>query len=644
MNVLTQIPLSIPDLIDPLWPQDHRLTVPPPLITGQEDPEAEAKREEWEAWRDGVMQYRTNRWWACGEQVDGATGEPFRVVNTDPEDVERNRMIEVERCRRDPAYFIAVWCAIKETRGAAEEDDDSVDKSINWDAVFSQMANSDAPEPPGWQPAVLYPFQVGMIRWIEWRVRAKKTGLVSKARDMGATWISTLWALHGWLFKKSFTAKFVSRNAAAVYSRSDDAMFSRVAAQFNHKPGSSAGNPLALPRWFWPQGFVPAEHCTEMLLTNPETGNEINGEATSKKTGRSGRGTVVIVDEMAFIDDPRHVFGTLRQTAGARIGLSSESDEVSDDFAQMCESRRARGDGSVLDLDYYLHPDHDKQWLDEMELEYREDGNLDGFLREVLRQAHAGMGELAYPYLKDNDVTCGDYPYVNGAPIWVTIDPGSDDECALHWLSRDPHAPTRVRLIRSYVNRGQPPEFYAHLIGGFSDIPGEDDDRGHPMWRWKPPEEDLLEWVQSLPVRPAFIYGDPAGGQNTAGKKSSWYDRMAVCWAQHGWVKGVSYKGAGLDTRPFQTRRTSLMRLLPRLDFHDGPGVKETLLAVANSKFDKTEDRATEQKTFKHDEKSHRRSALEFFAVWHLRVEVLTDKQNSWKPIVKKRRSLKRAA
>jgi hypothetical protein len=106
-------------------------------------------------------------------------------------------------------------------------------------------------------------------------------------------------------------------------------MFSRVVAQFDHKPGSSAGNPLQLPRWFWPNGFSPAEHCTEMLLTNPETGNEINGEATSKKTGRSGRGTVVLVDEMAFIDEARHVFGTLRQTAGARIGLSSESIEVS---------------------------------------------------------------------------------------------------------------------------------------------------------------------------------------------------------------------------------------------------------------------------------------------------------------------------
>ncbi len=263
-------------------------------------------------------------------------------------------------------------------------------------------------------------------------------------------------------------------------------------------------------------------------------------------------------------------------------------------------------------------------------------------MREVKRQPNAGMGELAYAYLTEQNVTCGNFPYVQGAPVWVTIDPGSDDECALHWLSRDPATPHRVRLLRSYVNRGQPPEFYAHLIAGIV-ADGRDDPENLP-WRWRQEEELLLEWVNSLPVRPAFVFGDPAGGQNTAGKKSSWYDRMAICWAKNGWVKGVSYKGAGLDTRPFQTRRTSLMKLLPRLDFHAGPGVMETLLAIAGSKFDRNEDRVTEQRTLRHDEKSHLRSAMEFFAVWHLRVEILTDQKNGWKPIVTKRKPLSKAA
>jgi hypothetical protein len=169
------------------------------------------------------------------------------------------------------------------------------------------------------------------------------------------------------------------------------------------------------------------------------------------------------------------------------------------------------------------------------------------------------------------------------------------------------------------------------------------------MWRWTPVEEHLLEWVNALPVKPAFVYGDPAGGQNTKGKKSSWYDDMMICWAKHrpdNWVKGISYKGAGLDTRPLQTRRTELMKLLARLDFHDAPGVSDTLFAIANSRFDSGEDRVTEQKGLRHDKLSHQRSAAEFFAVWHNRVSVLTEDKNAWKPIVRKRRPAapKRAA
>jgi hypothetical protein len=648
VNILAEIPLEIPDLIDPQFPDDASLTLLPPLVTSRDDPDAPAKRRKWKEYHRRVLNYRTARWWACGEEIDGGTGLPFRVVNTDQDAIEVNRLIELERCRRDPAYFITVWCAIKETRGDPEEDDAGDDgvgpQKVNWAFIFSQIATTEAPEPPGWQPAILYPFQVGTLRWIEWRVRMRKTGLISKARDMGATWIATLWALHGWLFKPSFTAKFVSRNAAAVYSRSDDAMFSRVVAQFDHKPGSTAGNPMPLPRWFWPKGFSPADHCTEMLLTNPETGNEINGESTSKKTGRSGRGTVTIVDEMAFIDEARHIFGTLRQTAGARIGLSSESIEVSDDFAEMADMRRKKGDGSVIDLDYFLHPEHDAAWLAAMEEEYREDGNLDGFLREVLREAAAGLGTWAYPIAKD--ITVGHFPYVHGAPIWVAIDPGSDDECALLWFSRDPHS-GRIRLIRGYINRGQPPEFYAHLIAGFTDIPNEDDELGIPMWRWKEPELDLLEWVNSLPVRPSFVYGDPAGGQNTQGKKSSWYDKMAICWSRHkpdNWVKAVTYKGAGFDVRPLQTRRTELMKLLARLDFDNAPGCSDTLFAIANSRFDPGEDRITEQKGLRHDKLSHQRSAAEYFAVWHNRVAVMTEDPKGWKPIVRKRRTGSRAA
>jgi len=606
-------------------------TVPPPP-DGSDDPDGDAKRAAWFAWRDDVIAYRRHRWLACGERVDGITGEPLppSFPRTAPDEIIEARAQELDACRRDPAYFLTVWCALKETRADAPDEDESAEPE----------------DPPGWIPAIPYGFQVAMLRWFNDRVRLRRAGLVSKSRDMGATWLACIWALHGWLFRPAFTAKFISRSQVAVYSRSEDAIFSRIALQFGYKPGLAlppAGkpnqiNPLALPRWFWPQGFDPSSHMTELLLSNPGNGNELNGEATSMRSGRGGRGTVVFVDEMAFIEDARHIFGTLRATAGARIGISSESIEINPDFCEMADIRRKANNGSLLDLDYWLHPGHDQHWLVQQRAECEEDGNLDSFYREVLRDAAAGLGTWAYPYLRNNNVTVGDFPYVTGAPIWVSIDPGFDDECCLLWFSRDP-VTQRVRLLRCYLNRGQPPEFYAALIAGVRTDGREDPDI---PWRLGPVEEETIEWVASLPVRPTFVYGDPAGGQHTAGKKSSWYDRMSIFWAQHGWVKGVSYKGLGVDTRPFQIRRTSLMTLLPRLDFHDGPGVREALRAIADSRFDSAEDRVTEQKAMRHDKLSHPRSAAEFFAVWHTKTEVLTN--TSWKPIVRARKQRKAAA
>jgi len=611
-------------------PKGMKVVPGPPLSA--DDPDGEAKRAAWFAWKTDVEAYRVKRWWDCGERVDGVTGKPLPQGAPRPSDgdIAQDRAIELALCKQDPAYFLAVWCAIKETRADAPDDD---------------AAEADPEEPPGWIPAIPYGFQVGMVRWFDDRVRTRRAGLVSKSRDMGATWLACIWALHGWLFRPAFTAKFISRSQVAVYSRSEDAMFSRVALQFGYKPGLAlppAGkpnpiNPLALPRWFWPDGFDPSAHMTELLLSNPGNGNELNGEATSMRSGRGGRGTVVVVDEMAFIEDARHIFGTLRATAGARIGISSESIEINDDFCEMARLRRQANNGSLLDLDYWLHPGHDAAWLAAQRKECEEDGNLDSFFREVLRDAAAGLGTWAYPYARD--LTVGNFPYVNGAPIWVSIDPGYDDECCLLWFSRDPHAPARVRLLRAYVNRGQPPEFYAAIVAGVRADGREDPD---VPWRLGPVEEEAIEWVAALPVRPAFVYGDPAGGQNTTGKKSSWYDRMSVYWAKHGWTTGVSYKGLGVDTRPFQIRRTSLMTLLPRLDFHDGPGVREALRAIAESRFDNAEDRVTEQKAMRHDRGSHPRSAAEFFAVWHTKTEVLTT--TSWKPIVRTRKQRKAAA
>ena len=583
---------TIPDLPAPL-----RAVPTPPL--GPDDPLWAQKRAEQQAWIDGVRRYRDEVTILTADSTPGH---------------EHLRAIERVRCERDLVYFVTVYCSLKETRIA--EDDDA---------------------PAGWQPAIPYAFQVGMMRWVIWLIEQQKTGLKSKSRDMGATWFDCLVVLGAWLFWPTFTAKLVSRGQAYVDSNSEDAMFSRIMAQFDYKGGDAAGNPYAIPRWLWPKGFKPEKHKTELLLRNPANGNEINGEATTMRAGRGGRCTFALSDELAFQQDGRHTFSTMRATAGSRLGLSSESLEVSDDFMQMVSARKARAPETVLELDYWLHPHHDQDWLDEQKADYEADDNLPAFYREVLRDPAAGLTSWLYPKARDiyNEIHQHKrpHPYLRGAPVWVTMDPGFDDDCAVHWISREPLT-GRYRVIASYANSHQVPEFYAALIQGHDDPQGR--------WVMHQPERDLMAWVKTLP-RPRFVFGDPAGKQRHVGDDTTWYALMQRYWRQHGWVQVVTHDRVTQTDRTAQNQRNALNSLLPNLDFHYTPQVIETLRCIAESRLDETGNRKTEQKDAPHDhDLTHRTSALAYFAISMQKITVMVGA--SYKPLRGKDRARKKAA
>ncbi len=524
------------------------------------DPERGAKRAEWKAWSERIRRYRHQRYHLCDDNIE-------------------EQAVELAKCQRyGAAYFLTVWGWMFDPREAEGR-------------------------PIGPTPFIPYPFQIEMFGWLDTLMVTtgpRGDGVVSKSRDMGATWCCCGWALHGWFFKDAFQARLISRKEELVDRRNDmDSMFAKIDFMLER-----------LPAWFIPQGFNREAHRMQLRLKNPANSNAINGEATTAKTLRGGRATIAFYDEAAFIEHFMGVWTTGASATAHRVAISTESMEEGDDFYRLGEG--SKQDPSVrpafLPMNWWTHPEHDDTWYREMKQRMSDDP--EGFAREVERNTHAGFGTYIYAMAQTLDV--GHFPYIQGSHVYLGIDPGFDDECAIVVLNWDVVS-GRYRVVEAFANRMQPPEYYASLITGrvINGIDGFD----YRHFGYYDPMAlaDLMRTVPSF-----TLFGDPAGSNKITGLRDSWYDRMND-WAQrnhpHGHGLSVVYSW-DMDKRNFTGRRAALQRLLARTDFNDTPGVRALLQSLREYRFERaTRDRMAEQVKPLHNSASHPVASLEYVAV-----------------------------
>jgi hypothetical protein len=556
-------------------------------------------QENFITWASEVNRYRRFRLLATEGHIHGL-------------DSEKERAKERERCRVHGAkYFITTWCWVHETRGEELRHYPWYDPSLG-----------------GWIPAILFAFQCDLIDWFERRMASEGTGrngAGSKSRDMGFTWMFMLWVTHGFLFKRPFIAHCLSRNEDVVDTIGDiSSMIERSASQLVEDRTN-----MNLPYWMLPDGWS-SEHRKTRHITSPESRNGIHGESTNTKAGRSQRASVIGVDEVNFIEQDRikKIRAGLMSTSPHVFMWSSESIEEHELFQEWKASLSANVPDALIELDYWLQPFHDLRWLRSMEEAYEDDP--EAFAREVLRDPHQGFGGWMYPDAREmGTVNAEEWePKEHGhGVIYLGIDPGLDDETAVHWVLHDPVCGSDV-LINSYeTGHRESAEFIAAIISG-----ANPDD--HPEFGFSHKDRELMEWVRSIP-QPKMIFGDPYGFREHAGKDDSWYARMRLWWGAHNpkthpmTGKPMIYPIVantktfqGQDARSYQARRQSLSRWMRmKLLFADTPEVKWTLHCIQNSRWDVSDrPRSTVQKDAKHDRFSHRRSALEYVAT---NIEVL---------------------
>lgn len=537
----------------------------PPAPSSPFDEDADAKRAAWLAWRDDVLRYRIQRQTAC---------------YTDPQQIP----IERELCKRSCAYFITIWGNLFEPR---TDDPHRVSGNFAW---------------------IPFARQVEYWEWLDERLKdrgATADGVVSKARDMGASWSSCAWAVWKWLFAETFSALLVSRREDLVDSNTSESLFWKIEHILGYRTG-------AIPDFLLPVGFDWKDKSInqEMALVNPENGNEILGESTNSNAGRAARATVMIFDEAAFIPRLPGIWAGATNTTGHKIAISSESLDEGAFFYNLARGIDMEASPDPFPMEWWENPQNNDEWYDELKARFANEPGR--FEREVERNPRGGDTTYVYPMAMEMDVEPDDACFIEGCPLDITMDPGFNDETAIIWIQEQGD---HFLVLDSYSKRNQPAAFYGCILTGYSEFlevekvsfPFPFDERDRAM----------MAFTRTLPR--TSIIGDSYGDNVNGASADSIFDvlrkppfRLKINTDRTPAGEVVANKKI---VRQFKGRREALRRLLPHLRFANTMGAQNVLRALQAHKFaEDTGKGTTVSDRPLHDWTSHPVSALEFWA------------------------------
>jgi hypothetical protein len=272
------------------------------------------------------------------------------------------------RYREDPAGWIAHWAVTYDPRKAA----------------------SDAPTVMPFAP---FPRQVEMIAFLHACVDGQQSGLIEKARDMGATWLACAFSVWLWLYRPGAAIGWGSRKEQLVDKIGDpDSIFEKMRIIIRH-----------LPRLMLPAGFDPRDDMLSMKIVNRATGATITGES-GDNIGRGGRKLIYFKDESAHYERPEKIEAALSDTTNVQIDMSSVNGP-----GNVFHRRRENGvewaPGAALAtdrvnvfvMDWRDHPAKDAAWYAQRRAKAAADGLLHVFAQEVDRNYTAAVEGIIIP-------------------------------------------------------------------------------------------------------------------------------------------------------------------------------------------------------------------------------------------------------
>lgn len=326
-----------------------------------------------------------------------------------------------------------------------------------------------------WMPFVFFLKQVELVDFLESLDSEQESGLIEKARDMGATWVCCGYTVWRWLFIKNDAVGWGSRKEALVDKLGDpDSIFEKMRLLLKR-----------LPPCFQPEGFNWARHATFMKLINPDNGSIVSGEA-GDNIGRGGRKAMYFKDEAAHYERPEKIESALGDNTRVQIDISSVNG-LGNVFHRRAEHAVTWSKYGIIEpgfvrkfvMDWRDHPHKTQQWYDTRRAKYEREGMLHIFAQEVDRSYSAAVSNTICPY--EWVRACVDahihVPYIAAACTperlgsWLAgLDVGDSEDgdrnalsfrewiiwrSSEEWVARDPGVTARKAISdsRQYANR-----------------------------------------------------------------------------------------------------------------------------------------------------------------------------------------------
>lgn len=193
------------------------------------------------------------------------------------------------------------------------------------------------------------------VPFITWRVQddaiqalvtAIETGtdaLISKSRDMGASWLVLGVFHHFWQFRPSTTFLELSRKKTLVDRRGDmDSLFEKHRYLLRWQP-----------EWLRPKRV----RDNDMHLENQDIGTSIEGESTNENAGQASRKTAILLDEFSRVANGEEIDLATADTSACRI-FNSTPGGPNTHFTRIFRNLKAGSrKGTLIELPWWRHPD-----------------------------------------------------------------------------------------------------------------------------------------------------------------------------------------------------------------------------------------------------------------------------------------------
>ena len=227
-----------------------------------------------------------------------------------------------KRCKEEPIFFINHFCYLHEPRMP----------EIGLSARL---------------PFIMYPAQQKIVEAIEMSYQNRQDLLVDKSREAGISWAFCALALHHFLFVPGYSAIMASEKEEKVdVLGSNKPLFGKLRYLMYNLP-------LFLRPTTFDKENGPNDNFRRMR--NPDNGAEISGEA-GLNIGRSGRASMVFIDESQSIENPMKLDLALESVTNCRIDVGTP--EGMNHFGK----KRHSGLVNVATIGWWQDPRKNPEW------------------------------------------------------------------------------------------------------------------------------------------------------------------------------------------------------------------------------------------------------------------------------------------